>query len=550
MSTTSNSLSENPSSFKIPRTVEISFLVVTIAWLILIQFYQWPTLVNGGFDNRDCAAFVLSGEMLRTGHTPYIDFWDQKPPMIYIINAFGLTISGGKTLGPWFISLFTLVSTLLISHLTLRKYFGTLAALLGSLVFAASFIGVYAGGNLTESYALPLQWLTLLLFQRWYKEAKANTWIFGILIGIITAISFGLRQNLIGTQVAISATVILFLVFNKQFREIFKFVIGGLSGFIIMAMAIIIWIDLSGGISAVEAFWEYAFVYNFSFKIASSLFAKFIAHLTAFDYVPILGLAVISAIYHLVRLIRGNSIYKTDAFFLLLAIWLPVETIFVTVSGHAFNHYYLAFLPVCSTLAAFTTIQILDKRDQPKRIKNLWILLVVLILAVTAVKHRTKIIRNLENDRVRQVAETVEIIKQNSDSYDTIFSWGVMADIYYLSGRKPASHYTLVYPLLAPGYTDSSTVRKLISELNKSKPELIIDASNKNRQVPSLEKWDPSIVINGEPVHPALKDFYDFIHSNYMISETAGEWDWQVWKRIGKEEPNEIIGSTAPLERF
>lgn len=277
-------------TYRLPRTVLLLFLA---GWLALIQFEQFPTLVNHGFDNRDSAAFALAGKLINQGAVPYQDFWDQKPPLVYWLNGIALRCSNDSTAGIWGLSLlFLFLSAFLIYHAT-RRMMDTPSARWSVFAFAAALPGIYAGGNMTESYAIPLQLGTVLFLFDWMKNQRSKTFLFGAGIGVMAGLLFMLRQNLIGSSIAVAFFVLFAIVRHREIAKIFQFIAGGFAGTAAIFGGIVIFLARH---NALERFWEYAFRYNFSYKTNADFFAKFVTHLTVFDYVPLVAFALLIAI--------------------------------------------------------------------------------------------------------------------------------------------------------------------------------------------------------------------------------------------------------------
>ena len=67
--------------------------------------------------------------------------------------------------GIWLISLAMLLLSLVLAHLALRRAFGAVPAALGVCVFAFTLPSMLAS-NLSEEYALPLQWGCVFVLSR------------------------------------------------------------------------------------------------------------------------------------------------------------------------------------------------------------------------------------------------------------------------------------------------------------------------------------------------------------------------------------------------
>jgi hypothetical protein len=63
--------------------------------LCLFLAAPWPAVPIAG--RLDEGVYALGGAEWAHGHVPYRDFWDNKPPSIYLINALAWRVSGGLT---------------------------------------------------------------------------------------------------------------------------------------------------------------------------------------------------------------------------------------------------------------------------------------------------------------------------------------------------------------------------------------------------------------------------------------------------------------------
>jgi 4-amino-4-deoxy-L-arabinose transferase-like glycosyltransferase len=107
-------------------------------------------------------AYVASH--LVRGHTPYVSAWEHKPPGIFFINALGLALAGGTRWGIWLVEFVSLLAAAIAGYFALRRRFGTAAAAGASLIWLAGLSLVLEGGNFTEEFSLPFNFLALLLF--------------------------------------------------------------------------------------------------------------------------------------------------------------------------------------------------------------------------------------------------------------------------------------------------------------------------------------------------------------------------------------------------
>ena len=72
-------------------------LLLVALWIPLQLLALWPAPLTPAFDgsaHNDAAIFAYEGALVRQGGMPYLTFWDHKGPLIYLINAAGLSLSG------------------------------------------------------------------------------------------------------------------------------------------------------------------------------------------------------------------------------------------------------------------------------------------------------------------------------------------------------------------------------------------------------------------------------------------------------------------------
>ena len=131
--------------------------------------------------------------------------------------------------------------------------------------------------------------------------------------------------------------------------------------------------------------------------------------------------------------------------------------------------------------------------------------------------------------------------------------WGHAADDYVFSGRRAASPFVYVQPLLTPGYADSARVRAFVSGLRAAPPPVIVDASAHDAAgltidgadlTPPLGRFDgawsyPKAALPGWKhgswwsMPPAMREFYEFVAADYAVADSVGPARWAVYRRVG-----------------
>ena len=148
----------------------------------------------------DSSVFLYVGQQILAGHLPYRDVWDQKMPGIFYIDALALWMTHGSLWGIWLLEVVAQSAAGLLCVFSVRRLAGLVPALCAMLVWMLTLAALLLGGegdaNLTEAFAVPLQFAALSLFGRCFDSKGA--WVGWFLIGATAALAFLLRQNLIG----------------------------------------------------------------------------------------------------------------------------------------------------------------------------------------------------------------------------------------------------------------------------------------------------------------------------------------------------------------
>ena len=128
------------------------------------------------------------------GDIPYLDRWDNKGPLLYLLNLFGLLIH--DTWGLWLVQGLFLLSASTFAFSRLTKTLRHFPRPLRSRPLPCLLCYVSSNpGNFTEQYGLLFQFLTLYLFLRSQEQpnpapSQARFAFLHLAIGALGAASF------------------------------------------------------------------------------------------------------------------------------------------------------------------------------------------------------------------------------------------------------------------------------------------------------------------------------------------------------------------------
>jgi hypothetical protein len=524
--------------------------LVASLWLTLIFLLRWPPLSQPGFVSEsalDSALFAYAGELVRTGGTPYLTFWDHKAPLIFLVNAAALALSGGKVWGLWLLNLGVFVGATVLGHACMRRAFGPLAALLGTTCFASSLAAMMPA-NLTEGYVLPLQWAAVLLLVGWAAERPAP-FMRGAALGVLAALAFFLRANLIGAALSVGLTLVAMMVFQRRSRDCMALVLGGVAGIAIVSLMLVAYLASAGALSA---FWEQAFEYNFVYarselrsRVGAAFFGTMLVTRFGSAVIPFAGWVMCAR-----RVWSARRGMQTHPVYLLALVWLPIELLLASMSGRHYGHYFATALAPLALLSAAFVAEALAMAPAAQARGN-GVLMVRLLAGGTALIAIAATTMQLvggggkaERERRAQVTAAADYVRAKTGAGAPLLVWGHAADVHFFSGRRPASRFVYPLPLLTPGYANAARVNSFLDEIRTAAPPLIIDATANAQEgedlVPSLARWDPTWGYPRSPhtanrwwsMTPELKAFYDYVHANYEMVDTVGPKEWVVYKRL------------------
>jgi hypothetical protein len=135
----------------------IGFLV-SVGFVIFLARIGWNSLnyICSAWPDVDSGMYSALGLHVLHGYVPYRDIWEQKPPMIFFIEAFALWAAEESVAGIRDIERVCGFIRGIVFFFIVRKAFGSAwLAGVASFVFLAYFYSrnVFQGGNLTEEYA-------------------------------------------------------------------------------------------------------------------------------------------------------------------------------------------------------------------------------------------------------------------------------------------------------------------------------------------------------------------------------------------------------------
>ena len=513
---------------KIRSAVLFVFLFVLVALVL--------DLANPLFDkpSRDGGFFLYAGGQILDGKIPYLDFWDNKGPAIFYVNALGLGLGGGSRWGVWAVEFLCIFGTLSILYCTLSKRWGLGAALFGVTLAGLGLRVALGYGNYTEEYALLFNAAGLYIFLSMVDaDRERNYWKY-FWIGVLFGLSFVFRANNIGGMLGMLVAVFLFDVFNRNVVDALKPILITLAGF---AVPLLLWTGyfaLLGG--ATEMIYG-SITFNFSYSTAKDrgwldLFGGFGRYgMSWYGRLTLLTWFVL-ALCTLHNFVKN----KISTFEIFLFVWFPIEILLSNLSSRNFTHYYISWTLAIAVYCGFLFKefwQVTFKASSPqgwndREVVFASIALIVVLFAVspsTGMRYGKTISQLLNHaDAMEYVDPISAYIRENTRPVDFVLTWYPERGINFVAGRTSPVKYTN-YPLFIDASLTEEIESTYIAGLTTNRPELILDCATVVDAIPSLDpstrktQYSTPGVKRKMYIHPGMEKIFSFVSENYHVEK-------------------------------
>ncbi len=491
---------------------------VGVGWVALLLMVCVAVLVPNHPAGRDPAedagVFFYAAQRLLDGGAPYRDIWDHKPPGVYFVDAAGLAL-GGRT-GVWSVQLAFLAAAAVLGFQTLRRDFGTTAALVASLAWLVALPRLfleYGQTSFVEFYALPFQFGALWLL----KEIRTLTSVRGIAIGALGGAALLLKPTLIGLWLAIAVVTVI-----RQRRGAFAPIVLVAAGALLPVAIVVAWAAARGVLGDMV---DQALLYNRAYAAFAPVSERVDAVLLGLRLTLPSGLALVAAAAWLYALVTRRFVPTLVAVALVA---FPVE-IALSTWGRGYHYYFIAWLPAMAILAAFALSEL--RRLVSRRIAWPTLAVAVLAMSVLPVLLVVRLALTTDEGRFRTAAVYVAA---NTRPSDTVLIWGSHAEVLFLADRRSPTRYVYQYAALSTrGYATPARVAELLADLQRARPALILDASSESFVTPPLDPAGLRTWVSPEAQYaplPELASVVDFVLANYDRAGTEPATGWPVWR--------------------
>ena len=537
------------------RPTDLFGIFALVALLGVLWFARFD-LITGFAPHTDDGLYLYIGQQLLRGATPYRDVFDNKGPLLYLINAFGLALGGGSYWGVYALEYVLLSAAAALAYLVLKVRVSRLVALLAVLFFVLEIVHVVAGDH-EEEYEVVLQCVALfVLFRRPASEPRLRWWV---VAGALGAGAFLLKPTGVGLWVALLAAVLVICARSGAWGTWLPRLAAVAGAVALVGACCFAYLSAMGALhSFIADYVSFNLMYSGRNGMADRLASAWYgAGQVGYLVVVAVVVAWLLTLRGVVR--RSGQSDGADGLALLCVIWLPVEVVLAATSGYSrLQYYFLWLLPATMLLGcALARLSRSDvdehatrraRPDRPRlgRLRSSWpaaLLAAVAfagLLAPTAtLAHELagSVVHHSRYAAQRPQAEQIAAyVDRHTAPDDKVLVWGGYdAAVNFLAKRRSPTRYAMQLALYYPNYAVTG-VPEFLRELKADPPALILDTSPSygsqwGTAVPSLAATDP---WSSSPpaVRAAWASVTTYIHARYRLAGTLGfAPQWPVYVR-------------------
>lgn len=492
------------------------------------------------FPGRDSAVFQTVASEMLNGAVPYLGAWDHKGPLLYVLNAIGLSLPLPGQWGIWAVaSVVTLcMGVLLYSYLS--GLLGSRLAAAGTCLWAFGVFRTVEGGNLTEQYGSALALVAFITAVSWL--ARRGRWV-PALGGVAIGSAILLRPNLLGGAVVWALAIAAITIRRGEWRESASATFKWLAG---IALPLAIAASLLAASGSLGVAYEAIWVFNAAYS-QPDIAARFASVYAGVRLLLPVALTVFIAAGLLLlerREAQHVPLQNSDVI-CLAAAWLTAELVLASLSGQSYGHYYLTWAAPIAILATtlFSESRARIRLAAARRTTVVQLTAGTLIVLVVALflwrgpgvfgriqGTLSYMVLPQEAPVVRATASRVQAL---CEPHDRILVWGNECVIYLTAGRRPATSFPYQAPQVIRWSRQSAYVSLFLRQLQSNAPAVIVDSSSVSGSMyrPLSQAPQPCNASGSAPEDRLYDALAELLRTRYVLTPSAPN-ELPVYRRI------------------
>lgn len=442
----------------------IYFSLTLYSFLLLFFFSPSTSPLFSNPRIGDSGIFQIIGKGWAEGFIPYLDLWDNKGPLLYLINAIGFLLTGNRY-GVFLLQVINLsVALYIIFRIFFLKY-NLFISILCTTVVLLWLSNTNLDNNPAEWLLIPLC-LSFYFLYKWLADVHKRQLPWGncITFGATIGCGFLLRFSDCLPLLVSLFLCALYLIYDRRYREVLRYICIGFIGFGIIVLPFVCYFYAKG---ALQEMWYASFVHNLEY-VTHSRFQSYSLYA--------MGSFVLSYAVYFAAILSGSLIILLHLPSRKIAyIWLTTSAVTLVLIFHTFARgtYGVSSLP----LACFVVFQIEELiKSYARAFANFcWGVIVSLVLVVFIFQLSQQLTSNHSTDIAfyKQIEQKIPAEERNS-----FIGYDVFPDTYYYTSLKPVHRFFITYAVCM-GEKDS-LIKKIRKEYKQHKAKWVLVRHTRN----------------------------------------------------------------------
>ena len=309
-------------------------LLCALGFWTIYRFASGTTPLRPDEYQWDSALFQVIGKLWADGLTPYVDIFDHKGPLLFLVQKLAYECADPRMALYVMESLMVGVS-LGLGYQTLRLKMRRVYAFAGAVIMLVFWLPLMEYGNLCETHSMPWIMLALYLQMRYLASGKERhpagaAFLYGLCFGANVMIrpNNGIIIAVITLMITIELTV------RKQWMNILLNGVSLIAGVLAAVVPFVLYFHLKGAMDAfIYATWTFNLIYAQSLEFLLDLqsLRNVLFFITPACLCLFLGL-----------LCCIQKKWTLAGMHLLAA----AATLYVTLGGIGYSHYFMLHVPL------------------------------------------------------------------------------------------------------------------------------------------------------------------------------------------------------------
>jgi len=484
-------------------------------FVLLFSIIIGPAIILGYFRpyGADESIFLYQGKILNVGSMPYIDSWDHKGPLLYILNSLAISIPLTNSLGVPILQAALLFGALAYIGLSSKTLTSNNKNHLMFIIFVTiTSLTIYLGihsFNTSEFWCLPIQLVTYYKLIDYFSNAKEKMihqkYLFGLCLWLGFALVFTLLIRPNNSFGIIFGTILFIFHLKKITPSIF---LSYFLGIVPLLILVFFYFNPINQNLAKEFFDQYI-LYNIDYSNGYSFRQK----IYGFGYLFLNYLKLPIVIFLLILILLKSK--KVSNFSTKVCCsFVAVDFLSQTTSGRGYSSYLVGTFASVLIFIFFLLIN-----HEILEINLKFSVALATLVFISSIDVQGFALRWHSNYKEQILAS--EYLRKHTTAADKILYLGPNPYVFVRADRFSSSKFIYSYPLLSNFYRGRAALGKdFTANFLSDPPNYVVQSSTGSCSLLSDSCYDGNSQYLSEFL--AFPEVRKYILNNYLNVATVG----------------------------